>query len=61
MERSQRERLTEELTLVLLYLTSFTEKQCPNVRMTDEGVEKAKELLEQIGPSLGFKKEDWGD
>ena len=33
MERSQRERLTEELTLVLLYLTSFTEKQCPNVRM----------------------------
>lgn len=88
MERSQRERLTEELTLVLLYLTSFTEKQCPNVRMawkthdwtalddlaedgfmvpphnrknytrylTDEGVEKAKELLEQIGPSLGFKK-----
>lgn len=27
--------------------------------MTDEGVEKAKELLEQIGPSLGFKKEDW--
>ena len=29
MERSQRERLTEELTLVLLYLTSFTEKQCP--------------------------------
>ena len=93
MERSQRERLTEELTLVLLSLTSFTEKQCPNVRMpgrrmigtalddlaedgfmvpphnrknytrylTDEGVEKAKELLEQIGPSLGFKKEDWGD
>ena len=33
MERSQREKLTEELTLVLLYLTSFTEKQCPNVRM----------------------------
>ena len=31
MERSQREKLTEELTLVLLYLTSFTEKQCPNV------------------------------
>ena len=29
--------------------------------LTDEGVEKAKELLEQIGPSLGFKKEDWGD
>lgn len=26
MERSQREKLTEELTLVLLYLTSFTEK-----------------------------------
>ena len=29
--------------------------------LIDEGVEKAKELLEQIGTSLGFKKEDWGD
>lgn len=80
MERSQREKLTEELTLVLLYLTSFTEKQCPNVRMawkthdwtalddlaedgfmvpphnrknytrylTDEGVEKAKEVLHLV-------------
>lgn len=91
MERSQRGKLTEELTLVLLYLTSFTEKQCPNVRMawkthdwtamdrlvddgfiekpkcmrkhsrvlTNEGIEKAKELLDHVGPSLGFNKKDW--
>jgi len=27
--------------------------------LTNEGIEKAKELLDHVGPSLGFNKKDW--
>lgn len=88
MEETDRSKLVEELTLALLYLTSFTEKPNPDTRfawkthdwaaldalaedgfivpprckrtysrqLTDEGIEKAKQLLEKISPALGFSK-----
>ena len=88
LEKTERDKLIDELTLALLYLTSFTEEGKPDVRMswkshdwtamdrlvddgfiekpkcirkhsrvlTNEGIEKAKELLDRIGPSLGFAK-----
>ena len=82
MEKTERDKLIDELTLALLYLTSFTEEGKPDVRMswklvddgfiekpkcmrkhsrvlTNEGIEKAKELLDHVGPSLGFNKKDW--
>ncbi len=92
MEKTERDKLIDELTLALLYLTSFTEEDKPEVRiswkshdwsamdrlvddgfiekpkcmrkhsrvLTNEGIEKAKEVLDRIGPSLGFnKKTDW--
>lgn len=91
LEKTERGKLIDELTLALLYLTSFTEEGKPDVRMswkshdwtamdrlvddgfiekpkcmrkhsrvlTNEGIEKAKELLDHVGPSLGFNKKDW--
>ena len=91
LEKTERDKLIDELTLALLYLTSFTEEGKPDVRMswkshdwtamdrlvddgfiekskcmrkhsrvlTNEGIEKAKELLDHVGPSLGFNKKDW--
>ena len=92
LEKTERDKLIDELTLALLYLTSFTEEEGkPDVRMswkshdwtamdrlvddgfiekpkcmrkhsrvlTNEGIEKAKELLDHVGPSLGFNKKDW--
>ena len=91
MEKTERDKLIDELTLALLYLTSFTEEGKQDVRMswkshhwtamdrlvddgfiekpkcmrkhsrvlTNEGIEKAKELLDHVGPSLGFNKKDW--
>ena len=80
MEKTERDKLIDELTLALLYLTSFTEEDKPEVRMswkshdwtamdrlvedgfiTNDGIEKAKELLDRLGPSLGFAKKDWQD
>ena len=93
MKTTERSKLIEELTLTLLYLTSFTEEEKPDVRMawkshdwsamdrlveegfiekpkcmrkhsrelTKEGIEKAKELLNRIGPSLGFNEKNWLD
>ena len=29
--------------------------------LTNDGIEKAKELLDRLGPSLGFAKKDWQD
>lgn len=91
MKKTERDKLIDELTLALLYLTSFTEEENPNVRMswkshdwsamdrlvadgfiakpkcfrthsrtlTNEGIEKAKDLLDRVGPALGFIKKDW--
>lgn len=88
LEKTERDKLIDELTLALLYLTSFTEEDKPEVRMswkshdwtamdrlvedgfiektkcmrkhsrvlTNDGIEKAKELLDRLGPSLGFAK-----
>ena len=94
MESTERDKLIDDLTLALLYLTSFTKEDKAGVRMswkshdwtamdrlvgdgfiekpkcmrkhsrvlTNEGMEKAKELLDRVGPSLGFnKKKDWVD
>ena len=93
LEKTERDKLIDELTLALLYLTSFTEEYKPYVRMsckshdwtamdllvedgfiekpkclrkqsrvlTNDGIEKAKELLDRLGPSLGFAKKDWQD
>ena len=90
LEKTERDKLIDELTLALLYLTSFTEEDKPEVRMswkshdwtamdrlvedgfiekpkcmrkhsrvlTNDGIEKAKELLDRLGPSLGFAKKD---
>ena len=89
MDKDARSQLIEELTLVLLYLTSFTEKENPDARfawkshdwdamdslvddgymyapkcrrthsrqLTEEGIEKAKTLLELLSPALGFSKD----
>lgn len=83
---NEREELIDELTLVLLYLTSFTDEKEPGKQcawkghdwealdqlvkdgfleppkcmrthrryLTNEGIEKAKEVLNRIAPSLGF-------